>query len=200
MIKKATRGNPWEDHYARKARKENYPARSVFKLKEIQKKVRLIRPGDRVLDLGCAPGSWTLHAAELVGPGGRVIGIDLKPVAVSLPSHARALQGDVFDMTDTLREELQSGFDVVISDMAPTTIGHRATDAARSEALCEAALQIALDHLTVGGHFLCKIFQGSDFKAFTDHIKGAFSRQRIYKPQSSRKASREIYVIGLGKR
>lgn len=196
---KPSRRNPWEDHYARKARKEQYAARSVYKLQEIQKRVRLIRKGDRVLDLGCAPGSWTQYAADVTGPNGRVLGIDLKPLKVTLPPQAEAVVGNIFDLDDSLRQMMAPGFDVVMSDMAPSTTGHRATDAARSAVLCEAALQIAEDHLVEGGHFVCKILQGIDFISFSDAVKTAFSNRKIYKPQSSRKASREIFIIGLGK-
>jgi 23S rRNA (uridine2552-2'-O)-methyltransferase len=197
---KPPRRNLWEDHFARKARKEQFAARSVYKLQEIQKRMHLIGKGHRVLDLGCAPGSWMQYAAELVGPGGKVIGIDLKPVSVELPPHAETMVADIFDVGKTTPEIQAHGFDVVMSDMAPATTGHRATDAARSAALCEAALALAMDLLVDGGHFLCKIFQGSDFKAFSDSVKASFQQQRIFKPQSSRKASREIYIAGLGKR
>lgn len=193
------RRNPWEDHYTRKARKEKHPARSVYKLQEIQQRVGLIRRGDRILDLGCAPGAWLGYAAELAGSEGRVLGIDLKPLTIALPPQAEAVVGDIFNLDAGLRDRLASGFDVVMSDMAPATTGHRATDAARSAALSEAALQIAMDHLVPGGRFVCKIFQGSDFKAFSDAVKAAFKTHKIYKPQSSRKASREIFIIGLGK-
>jgi 23S rRNA (uridine2552-2'-O)-methyltransferase len=197
---KPPRRNLWEDHFTRKARKEQFAARSVYKLQEIQNRMQLIGKGQRVLDLGCAPGSWMQYAAELVGPGGKVIGIDLKPVSVELPPHAKAMVADIFDVGETTPELPARGFDVVMSDMAPDTTGHRATDAARSAALCEAALALAMDLLVDGGHFLCKIFQGSDFKAFSDTVKASFQQQRIFKPQSSRKASREIYIAGLGKR
>jgi 23S rRNA (uridine2552-2'-O)-methyltransferase len=196
---KPPRRNPWEDHYTRQARKAKYPARSVFKLQEIQKRVGLIRPGDRVLDLGCAPGAWTLYAAEQVGPGGRVLGIDLTPLTVALPPQAEAVQGDVFALGQEVRRKMSDGFDVVLSDMAPATTGHGPTDAARSEALCEAALGIAAEVLAEGGHFVCKIFQGAGFEAFRDAVRAAFERMRIVKPQSSRKASREIFIVGLGK-
>ncbi len=196
---KPPRRNPWEDHYTRQARKAKYPARSVFKLQEIQKRVGLIRPGDRVLDLGCAPGAWTLYAAEQVGPGGRVLGIDLTPLTVALPPQAEAVQGDVFALGEEVRRKMSDGFDVVLSDMAPATTGHGPTDAARSEALCEAALGVAAEVLAEGGHFVCKIFQGAGFEAFRDAVRAAFERMRIVKPQSSRKASREIFIVGLGK-
>lgn len=198
MKRRRSRGNPWQDHYTRRARDEKYPARSVYKLKEIQKKVRLIRPGDRVLDLGCAPGSWLIHAAELTGPSGTAVGIDLTPVTTPLPAQAAARVGDVFEPGTV--EALGSPFDVVMSDMAPSTTGNRVVDAARSVALCERALEIAGAVLVEGGRFVCKIFQGEDVEAVSDRVRKAFETHKTFKPQSSRKASREIYLIGLGKR
>ena len=192
--------NQWADHYTRRARKDNFPARSVYKLQEIQKRFHLIRRGDRVLDLGCAPGAWTQFAAGIAGPNGGVVGIDLKKVDLALPGHVRVLQGDVLALDAALAAALAPGFRVVISDMAPATTGHRDVDAARSFTLCEAALDIARAHLKPGGHFVCKIFQGPDFEAFVRQVRSAFSTQRLYKPRSSRKASREIFVIGKGRK
>lgn len=196
--RRRSRGNPWQDHYTRRARGEKYPARSVYKLEEIQKKVRLIRPGDRVLDLGCAPGSWLILAAGLTGPTGSVIGIDITPVTIPLPDGAAARVGDVFE-PDAVKA-LGSPFEVVMSDMAPSTTGNRVVDTARSAALCERALEIAEAVLVEGGRFVCKIFQGEDLEAVSDRVRKAFETHRTFKPQSSRKASREIYLIGLGKR
>ncbi|MDJ0803799.1 MAG: RlmE family RNA methyltransferase [Desulfobacterales bacterium] len=191
--------NPWADHYTQRARKDKFPARSVYKLQEIQKRFHIIRRGDRVLDLGCAPGAWTQFAAGIAGPGGAVVGIDLKTVDLALPEHVRVLQGDVLAPDAEVTAALAPGFRAVISDMAPATTGHRDVDAARSFTLCEAALNIARAHLQPGGHFVCKIFQGPDFEAFVREVRSAFSTQRLYKPQSSRKASREIFVIGKGR-
>lgn len=192
--------NPWEDHYARKARKEKYPARSVYKLQEIQNKHRLIQKGARVLDLGCYPGSWLVYAAQLTGPDGRVIGIDLKTVTEKLPPHARMYTGDILALDAMLTESIGDGFDVVLSDMAPATTGNKNVDAARSYNLCEAALEVAETRLLSGGSFVCKIFQGSDFNTFINRVKVLFNNFKIVKPQSSRKASKEIFIIGLHKR
>jgi 23S rRNA (uridine2552-2'-O)-methyltransferase len=192
--------NQWADHYTRRARKEKFPARSVYKLQEIQKRFRVIRTGGRVLDLGCAPGAWTQYAATLTGPQGLVIGIDLKQVALALPNHVQVLRGDVLAPDAAIAAALAIGFHAVISDMAPATTGHRDVDAARSLNLCEAALSIARNHLRPGGHFVCKIFQGPDAAVFARKVRSAFANQRIYKPQSSRKASREIFIIGKGRR
>ena len=185
----------WQDHYTRQAKKERFPARSVYKLEEIQKKHRLLKKGDRVLDLGCSPGSWLLYAAKLVGPQGRVVGIDLKPVTVQLPPQVQIITTDVLALDVAV---LGNGFDAVLSDMAPATTGHKAVDAARSYNLCETALGIAREILLPGGSFVCKIFQGPDFTAFLDAVRTEFTQRKVFKPQSSRKASREVYVIGLG--
>ncbi len=196
MKRKPSKRNKWEDHYSRKAKKEKYPARAVYKLQEIQKRERLIKRGHKVLDLGCSPGSWLIYASELVGREGRVVGVDLKPVSLDLPSNVEVLTGDVFSMG----EDFNTGFNVVLSDMAPATTGIGRVDAVRSYNLCEAALAIAENALVPGGGFVCKIFQGEDFKLFTDAVKQRFIKHKNFKPQSSRKGSREIYVIGLGKR
>ena len=191
--------NKWQDHYAVRAKKEKYPARSVYKLEEIQRRFKLIRKGDRILDLGCAPGSWLRLAAELTGSQGKVVGIDLKPVKISLPPQATAYTGDILAESPEPMEHLESWFDVVISDMAPATTGHRDVDAARSFRLCQAALGIAGKKLRSGGHFVCKIFQGPEFQEFVKAVKANFKTHKIYKPRSSRKASKEIFIIGLEK-
>jgi len=190
----------WTDHYSERAKKERYPARSVFKLKEAQKKFRLIKKDDRVLDLGCSPGSWLLYAAELVGKRGRVVGIDLKEIRIKLPPQAKTLTADIMTIDRAWFDEQKLGdrFNVVLSDMAPATSGNKGLDAARSFQLCQAALNIAEMVLKPGGSFICKIFQGEEFKEFSDIVKNRFKRHKIFKPQSSRKESKEIFVIGLG--
>ena len=198
--KKKPKRNTWQDHYSRKAQKENYAARSVYKLQEIQKKFGLIRKGDRVLDLGCAPGSWLKFTAELTGNRGAVIGIDIKPVTIKLPAHVTVYQGDVRDPDATLMEKLGKPFNAVISDMAPNTTGNKDVDAARSFRLCEAALNLCQDVLALKGAFVCKIFQGELFQEFSDSVKSEFMRLHLFKPKSSRKASKEIFVIGIGKK
>ncbi len=194
------RPSSWEDHYTRKARKDQYPARSVFKLQEIQKKTNLIRKGDSVLDLGCCPGSWLMYAASLSGPSGSVVGIDLKPLNFSFPSNVRIFQADILSLPDEISDAIGHEFNVVLSDMAPSTTGSKTVDAARSFELCKAALNIAHNRLLPGGSFVCKVFQGEDFNPFITLVKTVFISHKIFKPQSSRKASREIYVIGLNKR
>ena len=190
----------WKDHYSERARQEHYPARSVYKLKEVQKKFRFIKKGDRILDLGCSPGSWMLYAAELTGKQGRVLGIDRKAVTHHMPSQAETLTADVLalDRAWFEKQDLLNHFDVVLSDMAPSTTGNKMLDATRSFQLCQAALRVAEIALKPGGSFICKIFQGEEFKEFSDSIRIRFRNHRIFKPQSSRKESKEIFIVGMG--
>ncbi|MGD9010569.1 MAG: RlmE family RNA methyltransferase, partial [Desulfobacteraceae bacterium] len=129
---KRSKKNRWQDHYSRKAQKEKFAARSVYKLAEIQQKHHLIRKGDRVLDLGCAPGSWLQYAAQQIGPGGQVVGVDLKPVTIHLPDTVQVITGDIDALFQKGDERLEAGFKVVLSDMAPATTGNKHADAARS--------------------------------------------------------------------
>ena len=195
--KASNKRKQWQDHYTRQAKKENFPARSVYKLEEIQQKHRLIKKGHKILDLGCSPGSWLLYAAKLTGDRGRVVGIDLKPVKGQVPAHAQIITADVFDLDP---DSLGNNFHVVLSDMAPATTGQKDVDAARSYNLCEAALGISQKVLLPGGSLVCKMFQGPDFNTFTDAVKADFKELKVFKPRSSRKASREIFIIGKGKR
>jgi len=201
MKRKGAKRNRWSDHYTRRAKQEKYPARSVYKLQEIQQKFRILRKSDRVLDLGCAPGSWLAYAARRTGSGGRVVGVDLKTVTPNLPDHVTVMQGDVLQPESAaMQAVLNDTFDVVLSDMAPATTGQKDTDAARSVALCEAGLRVAEAVLVPGGRMAVKIFQGPDFETFRAAMNALFEQCRIYKPQSSRKASKEIYLIGMGKK
>jgi 23S rRNA (uridine2552-2'-O)-methyltransferase len=200
MKRSRAKHNRWQDHYSQRAKKERFPARSVYKLKEIQKKYGPIKKGNKILDLGCAPGSWLLYAADLTGNTGQVIGIDLVPVTVRVPSHVKIYTGDILSMDDAFFRSLGQDFNVVMSDMAPSTTGNRLVDSTRSFNLCQMALTVAQTTLKTGGSFVCKIFQGEDFKKFSDSVKAVFNRHKIFKPQSTRKVSKEIYIIGFGKK
>ena len=200
MKRSGAKHNRWQDHYSQRAKKERFPARSVYKLKEIQKKYGPIKKGNKILDLGCAPGSWLLYAADLTGNTGQVIGIDLVPVTVRVPPHVKMYTGDILSMDDAFFRSLGQNFNVVMSDMAPSTTGNRLVDSTRSFNLCQMALTVAQTTLKTGGSFVCKIFQGEDFKEFSDSVKAVFNRHKIFKPQSTRKVSKEIYIIGFGKK
>ncbi|SHJ07222.1 23S rRNA Um-2552 2'-O-methyltransferase [Desulfatibacillum alkenivorans DSM 16219] len=192
--------NLWRDHYTDKAQKAGFPARSVFKLEEMQKRWKILRPGQKVLDLGCAPGSWLKYASQIVGDSGRVIGLDLKPMDQPDKPNAQFIQGDAFELTQEFLDEIGRDFDVVLSDMAPNTTGIKNVDALKSAALCESALATAITVLKPGGSFVCKIFQGEGFDAFIKDVKKYFTKHKIFKPESTRKQSREIYVVGWSKK
>lgn len=199
MKPSAAKRNRWDDHYAERARKENYPARSVFKLQEIQRKFHVIKKGHRVLDCGCAPGSWLLYASQLTGTGGKVVGVDLQPVTIHVPNNAVVHTGDILSPDEALLTAIGDGYHLVLSDMAPSTTGQKSTDAARSCALCRAALDLAVRVLLPGGGFVSKIFQGEDFQPYRDEVRAHFDKVKIFKPMSSRKASKEIFIIATGK-
>ncbi len=185
-----------QDHFHARAKDAGFRARAVFKLEEIDRAIGLFRAGDRVLDLGCAPGSWLQYARGKVGDGGRMVGIDR--VAITGVPGARLLVGDVFAAVPAdLLGELE-GFDVVLSDMAPDTTGIRHVDQARSEALFERALELAIATLTPGGRFVGKLFQGPDMKRLVELARTRFATVKTIKPSSSRQISIEQYVTATG--
>lgn len=190
------KSNRWDDHYTEKARKEKWLARSVYKLQEIDRKFKLIHKGDRVLDLGCFPGSWSQYAIRKVGEQGDVVGIDLHTPKAFSPPHFRCIKGDMETLeVKWLAEEIQPR-DVVLSDLAPPTTGIRDTDAARSLALAEKAASVARALLKNRGHFVCKIFEGEDLKSFKSNISSSFKQVRLFRPKATRKRSREVYLVG----
>jgi 23S rRNA (uridine2552-2'-O)-methyltransferase len=186
------------DFYARKAKKEHFAARSVYKLEAIDQKLRLFSSGQQVLDLGAAPGSWSQYIAARIGKG-IVIGIDLKPIGLEI-ANARFIMADFFefDLANYLAsEQLADQFDVVVSDMAPATTGMRVTDQARSLALCELALETAHRFLKLGGAFVCKLFESGDAPAFRKQLMQSFEKVQTFRPESTRKESKEIFLTGL---
>ncbi|MFH1134897.1 MAG: RlmE family RNA methyltransferase [Pseudomonadota bacterium] len=185
------------DFWTQKARAENFPARSVFKLKEIDQKYGLLRKGARVLDLGCSPGSWTIYAATRVGPEGLVIGLDLNPPERVLGPPARFIQADVLEIEPSTVGETGT-FDVILSDMAPKTTGAKSVDQARSERLARSALDWSVRLLRPGGALLVKVFQGPDVDRLILDLKAAFTTVRRVKPKSSRDISPEFFCLGVG--
>lgn len=190
-----------KDHYFHRAKREGYAARSAFKLEAIDKRRRLLRPGMRVLDLGCAPGSWLQYAAKRVGPTGAVVGVDLKPVGISLPPQARTLTGDVFAIEPAELAGDALPFDAILSDMAPNTSGIKSADAARSAELARRALGLALEGglLKPSGALLVKVFQGEELAALRAEFGRAFARVHLEKPAASRSESVEVFLLGLGR-
>lgn len=190
----------YRDYFFLKAKQENYPARSVYKLKEMDARFHLFKPKMHVLDLGAAPGSWTLAAAERVGAEGRVLAADIKSTDTAFPANVSFWQEDVFERTPEFEAALAelAPFQVVISDMAPSTTGSKFTDQARSYNLCLEALAVACKYLTPGGSFVVKIFMGPDVQAYLLEMRRFFDKVQGFKPQSSRSESKEIFYLGLG--
>jgi 23S rRNA (uridine2552-2'-O)-methyltransferase len=185
-----------QDHYFKEARKQGYAARSAFKLEEMDRKFRLLRKGQRVLDLGCAPGSWLQYAAKRVLPEGSLTGVDLKPVNINLPDQVRTFQKDIYMLDETIFELSQ--FDLVLSDMAPDTTGIPSVDSQRSYDLNAQALMLAKRHLTSGGTLVLKAFQGEPLNQLKSDFRSCFNSLKLFKPKSSRSESVEIYLLGFG--
>ncbi len=184
------------DHFHDRAKDAGFRARAVYKLEEIDRAITVFRPGDRVCDLGCAPGSWLQYARTRIGDGGAMVGIDR--VAIPGVPGARLLVGDVFTVVPAdLLGDLPA-FDVVLSDMAPDTTGIRHLDQARSEALFERALELATLTLAPGGRFVGKLFQGPDFQKLIALCRSRFATVKVMKPASSRQISIEQYVTAAG--
>jgi 23S rRNA (uridine2552-2'-O)-methyltransferase len=193
--------NP-KDHYFKKAKEQNFAARSVFKLEEIDQKYKIVKPGQIVLDMGAAPGSWSQYCSQKIGPSGRVLGVDLTPITVPL-KNATFIQADLrsLDLAEVFEKHgFIPPFDLVISDMAPKTTGIRVTDQSRSVELVELALETARKYLKPGGHFVAKLFHCDDFTKLKEEIKKNFERFEAMKPDSTRKISKEIFLIGLKKK
>ncbi|ACV69033.1 RlmE family RNA methyltransferase [Desulfohalobium retbaense] len=191
----------YRDHYFKRAKQDNYPARSVYKLQELDKRFQFLAKGQRILDLGAAPGSWTLFAAKKTGAAGRVVAVDLQAIDIELPDHVTALQDDLLHPSPRFAEVMgsQAPFDVVLSDMAPKTTGVKITDQARSLELAEMARDVALDTLkTPGGTFVVKIFEGPDVPQYVSDLRQYFKKVKTAKPKSSRAESKEIFVMGFG--
>jgi len=186
------------DFYAEKARKEGYPARSVYKLEEIQKKFNIIQPGHKIIDVGASPGSWTMYALKLTKGRGLVVGADLKPMGLrrSYPNFF-FMQGDIFK-EETISFLAEKGpYDTILSDAAPSTTGNRTIDTGRSYSLVEQIIGLSGPLLKQGGSMVLKIFQGGDEKELLDYMKTIFETVKIFKPKAVRKESFETYFIGM---
>lgn len=186
-----------QDHFGERAKREGYPARSVYKLQEIDRRAQLLRRGHRVLDLGAAPGSWTQYAAQRVAREGKVVSIDLNPARIALPAHVTFQVRDIFQL-DARAELGEGSFDVVLSDMAPHTSGQRHRDQFGSYELYMRALEIAGQVLVPSGSFVGKIFQGPELEQAREATRACFDAVRIIKPEASRSESFEVFLVGLG--
>ncbi len=189
----------FNDEFVKRARKEGYRSRAVYKLQEIDSRDRLLKPGMIVVDLGAAPGAWSQYLVERVGRSGRVIALDILPME-ALPG-VEVLQGD-FTEEATLQALIDAlggrPVDLVISDMSPNISGVDSADKARAMYLSELAVDFAAQVLKPGGAFLMKVFQGSGFSELYKGIQGKFTRVVSRKPKASRARSAEIYVLATG--
>jgi len=186
-----------KDRFFHKAKAEGFLARSAYKLEEIQKKFRVLRPGDFVLDLGASPGSWSQVACKIVGEKGRVVGLDLKPVEFKA-SNAKFYQMDVFNFDPEILEGRI--INCLLSDMAPNTTGIRNVDQARSANLCEELMKISEKYLGAKGHLVMKLFEGPDAERIAKELAKQFQSTKRLKPEAVRKGSYETYFIGLSKK
>lgn len=185
------------DAFQRKARREGYRARSTYKLKDIQKRSKIFKTGDKVLDLGAAPGGWSQVALEFIGEEGKLVGVDLQHI---LPlKGALFIQGDLREkeIRDKLHE-LMPKADVVISDMSPNLSGNYSVDQARSVELSSLALEIAAERKSSA--FVVKVFEGADFQEYRKAVIDEFGSVRTLSPEASRKQSSEVYLIAKRKR
>ena len=190
--------NPYRrpDAYTKAARAQGYPARSIFKLEEIDRRVGLLRPGQRVIDLGAAPGSWSMYAAQKLGKSGKLFAIDLSEITVAFGPNVKVLRGDALAV-DSAEIAALGPYDVVLSDMAPATSGSKVADQARSFDLFVGALAIAAAHGAPGSSFVGKIFMGEDFPKAKEAVRLQYEEVRTIRPDGTRSQSREVFVVGL---
>lgn len=189
----------FEDPYVQLAQSKGFRSRAVFKLKEIQEKDQIIKPGMNIIDLGAAPGGWSQFARGLIGSKNKVIALDILPMEPI--EGVDFIQGDFREQSvmDELLAKLNgASVDLVMSDMAPNLSGNKSVDQAKSLYLAELALETAKSVLTTGGAFLVKVFQGEGFEAFHRDVQSCFSRVVIRKPKASRPRSTEVYILARG--
>ena len=187
-----------KDHYFHKAKKENFLARSVYKLEEIDERYKILRKGDQVMDLGYHPGSWIQYTSEKVGNTGKVVGSDIKPINTKLLnlSNVRLFDKDVFTIENLTELDVTDQFDVVLSDMAPNTTGIQSVDQARSLNLVEMVFSLLPKFLKPGGHLVIKVFESNDAQVFLKNNKKSFEEFHYLRPKSVRSVSKEFFVIG----
>ena len=189
-----------KDHYYKKAKQEGYRSRAAYKLLEIQKRFAIFQRGNRVVDLGCAPGGWLQLIAAEVGPKGRMVGVDLQKTRALPHENVVLIQGDITapDVQCRIREALGGEAHVLTSDLSPNLTGIGFQDHLRSCELARTALAVARELLRPGGVFLAKVFQGEDLESVVQDLKEEFERVRRVVPSASRKASSEIYLLAKG--
>jgi 23S rRNA (uridine2552-2'-O)-methyltransferase len=187
-----------KDHYFNKAKQENYLARSIYKLEEIDQKYKVLKKGDLVVDFGYYPGSWIQYTSKVIGENGRVVGLDIQEVNKKLTgiSNVRVYQKDIFNISNLTQLDVEDKFDVVLSDMAPSTTGVQSLDQIRSLNLVESVFGLLPQFLKVGGNFVIKVFDSQDAQNYLKDQKKRFSDFSYLKPKSTRSVSKEFFVIG----
>ena len=192
------RRNPYARADARtlEAKAKGYPVRSVFKLEEIDRRLRLLASGQHVLDLGAAPGSWSLYAAERVGARGRVLSIDLSHIQQAFPENVRVIQGDALDLANDALSAF-APYDVVLSDMAPSTSGNKVRDQTQSFELFMRGLEVAVALGKPGSAYVGKLFMSGDFQAARAAVKAHYEKEQTIRPSGTRSVSSEVFLVGL---
>lgn len=192
------RKNLKDEFYTRKAKEEGYPARSVYKLKEIDEKYKIIKRGDAVLDLGCSPGSWLLYISEKVGKNGKIVGIDIEDIKIPPKNNILFIKKDILSFQEEELKEWQGRFGVVVADLSPRTSGIKSIDVAKSLELNEAAFEVVKTALKKGGNFVCKIFEGEGADEFIRKVQKHFEIVKRFRPMAVMKRSKEFYIIAKG--
>jgi 23S rRNA (uridine2552-2'-O)-methyltransferase len=187
-----------DEFYTRKANDEGYPARSIYKLKEIDEKHRLIKKGDYVLDLGSSPGSWVLYLSDKVGQQGRVFAIDIEDASMPERANVDFVKKDIFELTEKDLLSIKGRCNVVSADLAPKTTGVTFTDVGKSLELSEKAFEIAKFVLRRGGHFVSKIFEGEGVDDFIKIVEKDFRVLKRARPMAVIKHSKEFYIVAKG--
>lgn len=191
-----------KDHYFKKAKKDNYVARSIYKLEEIDQKYQVLSKGENVLDLGYHPGSWIQYTSQKVGAAGSVVGIDIREINPKMEaiSNVSVFKKDINDVQSLEELGVTKAFDVVVSDMAPNTTGIKSVDQARSLQLVEMVFYHLPQFLKVGGNFIIKVFDSHEAQQFLKDQRMKFENYHFLKPKSTRSISKEFFVIGKGYR
>jgi 23S rRNA (uridine2552-2'-O)-methyltransferase len=194
------RRNPYTaDPRTKQAKAQGYPARSVFKLEEIDRRVRLLARGQHVLDLGAAPGSWSMYASERVGPSGRVLAVDLKAMEQTFDENVTVIVGDALSLANEALAT-HAPYDVVLSDMAPNTTGNKVRDQAQSTELFLRALDVAQALGKPGSTFVGKLFMSGDFVSARQVLRDRYEKEQTIRPESTRTQSSEVFLVGKGLR
>lgn len=193
--------NPYKkpDAFTKAAKAQGFPARSVFKLEEIDRRVRLFRPGQRVLDLGAAPGSWSMYAAQKVGAKGRVFAVDISEIHQVFGANVTVLRGDALSLSNEQLSEA-APYDIVLSDMAPSTTGSKIADQTRSFELFDRAVTVAAALSVPGGAFVGKLFMSEEFVKARDRLRSLYTEVRNIRPEGTRSQSSEVFLVGLGRK